>query len=239
MKKWVKALLGLGITAVLIAAIAALLFDVNVGRFVGAESDFSYNGNHYARQTFQYKERGKRLGGIEGRDHKRIDFGLSGAGDGVYTIKGDDNHDFLYVTMGFRGLKGTYVRDGVVIPTSGTLTAVFNDSRNSTTDPADIAMFERIANLTGDVAEFRTDNLAHNQRAFYFAYDHWPVAAHMPGSIAYAENAFFFVKQGDVTSFGDYPDTTYVCKGIVITEPDLLDFITRNSIFILPASYDG
>jgi len=238
MKKWKKILLGFGVTiVVLVSVMIALSFDVNVGRFEG-ELDFGYNGNHYSRQTFQYKERGKRLGGIENYKNQKVEFKPL-AMDGVYAIKGDANHDFLFVTMGIRGYTACYIRDGVEVPTSGTVTEVYNDFHSSTTDPSDIAMFERIANLTGEITEFKTDNLAASQRDFYFAYDNWPVAAHTPGSIVYAEDAFFFVKQGDVSSFGDYPDMTYVGKGIVITEPELIDFIKRDPVFILPASYDG
>jgi len=227
MQRWKKILAGIGIAMAVITLLIAMLFmlslDTNVGRFAGDESGFEYDGNHYSRQKFQYGERGKRLGGVEGYKHQRIEF-KPFAGDGVYAIAGDDDHNFLYVTMGFRALKACYVRDGIVIPSSGTVTEVYNDFHASTTDATEIAMFQRVASLTGELTAFEAENLGASQREFYFAYDNWPVAVHTPGSIVYAEGNFFFVKSGDSSYTSFLGSMAGTGEGIVISDPELLDF---------------
>ena len=244
MKRRKKILIAIGITlvalpALLFAVFFVLTIDIKVGSFAGRASDydrFLYDGSYYREQHFVYKERGKRLGGVEERRGRKVEFFQISPGS-VYAINDDDNHDFLHVIY-FRGLKRRYVREGIEIPTSGTVTEVYNDSYSSTTDAADIKMFQRIANLTGELTAFTTDNLAASQREFYFAYDNCLVAAHTPGSIVYAEGNFFFVKEGDA-DFTNFPDMVGAGKGIIITDPAMLDFIKADPILVLPASYDG
>jgi len=236
MKRWKKVLLGIGITisvfAALIAVFLVLFGDIrigpaNAGRFTELErTGFVYNGRNYRAQAFQHSGTARFLGGIEGHS----------SGSGIYAIKGDNNRDFLYVTTGFRGFKGTYVCQGVVIPTSGTVTEVFSGFRSSTTDFADIAMFERIASLTGEMIEFEVDYL-NDTRKFYFAYDNWPVATHSPGFIEYADGNLLFVRAGD-SYYIDFPSSMAGAgRGIVITDPDILRFLETDPLFLLPGSY--
>ena len=235
MKRWIKILLGTTVAiSVLVAGILMLSVDVNVARQVG-ETTFLYEGEHYNLQKFQHK-RGKRLGGIEHLKQQTFEFKPL-ASDGVYAVEGDDNQNFLFITYGFRAMKGCYVRDGVEIPMSGAVTEVYNNYSQSTTNSADIAMFERIVKLSGEMTEFMVDGLASSQRKFYFAYDNCPVAAHTPGSIVYADGNLLFVKEGD-TSYDPEDWWSGTGKGIVITEPDLLEFILANSWALLPGSYE-
>lgn len=243
MKFWLKILVGMmGVVAgsilLLGLLLIALFLDINVGFVRGVEYDYlSYNETEYSRQWPDFHfTRGRRLGGIEWDEHSdKITFQIRDGG--IYAIRGDADHDFLWVNTGFRGDRGSYVRDGVEIPVSGTVTEVYNNYNQSTKKPADIAMFERIASLTGEMTEFTTDNLAGNQRKFYFAYDNCPVAAHTPGSIVYADGNLLFVKEGD-SSYDQEDWWSGSGKGIVITEPNMLEFIKANSWALLPGSYE-
>ena len=217
MKRWKKVLLGVGISFGLVALLAGLIIDINVGYFVG-HAGIMYEGTYYEELvSVRCKGRGRRLGGLENQPERRITHKPL-LGGGVYAVIGDKNHDFLLVDIGWvGGSSGPYVREGVEIPTSGTVTEVYDDFGRSSGNPAVIAMFEKIAGLTGEMTEFET-SFHNNCIVLYFAYDDCPVAVHNPGFVVKIGEQLFFVKEGDA----NFNDGTG--KGIVITDPEIIRF---------------
>lgn len=230
----------IAIFVLLLAGLVAKIFYDSriVGYFNANDSEFSYRNWHYTEQSFQFIE-DKYLGVSDYDREKRFDF-ISVFRGSVYSVKGDSNYNYLYAYNGDYGY--TYVKDGTVIPTSGTVTAVYCEGahvyRNGfgvTEEQEDINMFQRIASLSGESVSFKTSHLAAAQREFYFAYNNCPVAAHQAGSIVYADGKFFFVKAGDSRN-KQIPEEGEG-KGIIITDSEILNFIKGNPILILPASY--
>ena len=206
--------------AVSIVSISVLKLNHIAGYFGFEYGEFTFQGDKFVSRYFEFiegKSYGKAATLSENRPWPRSD---------VCGVYGDSNLDFLFVYDGDNS--HWYVREGVVIPTNGRITAVFHQG-SVTREKSDIALFEKISALEGESVEFRTDNIAAAEREFYFAYNDCPVASFSPGSVVYADDKFFFVKTGDSYYYGG--------EGIVIRDPDLINFIKRNPIFILPATY--
>ncbi|MDR0813945.1 MAG: hypothetical protein LBO63_08150 [Oscillospiraceae bacterium] len=226
------------LAAIILIGYAGLQYHFRaVATLGGGTNEFfpgiQYKGVQYDIVHFEFKE-GKFIGTAKWNE-KGYDSLESRMWCALYTVKDDKERNFLYYYDGDSG--NTYVREGYVIPTSGEVTAVFNDGESMTQDEYAILMFQKIAALTGEKSNFYTDNLAGARREFYFAYNNCPVAAHNPGSIVFANDNFYFVAPGE-SKFTRVQDMVGWGKGIIITDEDIIAFLLGNPIFILPSSYE-
>ena len=226
--------------AVSIAVISLFTYN-RIAGYAGFEFDtFTFREDEFVSQYFEFTN-GKSYGKMAYRGESN-----PVSWSNVRGVKGDSKPNFLFVHDGDNAHH--FVRKGVSIPTTGEISAVYCRGANHyqrehgvTRKDTDIAMFKKISALDGELVEFQTDNLAAARRQFYFAYNDCPVAAFSPGSIVYAEDQFFFVKTGD-SAFSYHTEGNSMHgsgQGVIIQDSTLIEFIKKDIILILPASYPG
>jgi len=205
-----------------------LLFSSRVaGYYVGnSENEFWYKGQHYTKQDIQYK-RETRLGKPVYEVDKRKHFDLWHLGGDVYTVNGDPNREYLYIYNGDYGYG--YVRDGVIIPQSGIVTAVFIKHHEKSEDQSYIEMFKKITSLNGDFVEIKTNNFAYSE-SIYFAYNSCPVAIHELGRVIYDNENYYYVKKENFNN----ANNIFEGKAALIKEQNIINFINEFPLSLTP-----
>jgi hypothetical protein len=163
-------------------------------------------------------------------------------GHTVSTIKNDPERNFLYLAGVFPGSyhKGLFVREGHVIPSSGTVTAVFHSRimRSAhTKDPADIENFIRIVYNERDSHHLSLDYITRYARSIFFAYENSPVTDIRIGHIAYKDGNWFFIGRDNFQKYHTR-GIIYNGYGLIIDEECIVEMLECESMFwIQPASW--
>lgn len=144
-----------------------------------------------------------------------------GWGVSLFTLKNDPKHNFI-VKIGDN--TDCYVKNGVTIPVSGRVTAVFHENQ-ATYQQSDIDMFIEIASANTNEYTFATDNLDGYGRRFYFAYNDCPVAKDWKGFLAFVDNKWLFVSRENYIANGDESAGSNVFTGFEIKDKKVIEFI--------------
>ncbi len=197
------------------------IIDLESG--VGTPNNISYRPTYYVFDKKTRKYIGKSTRGID-----------------VYAIKGDTDNNFL---CEWGDNIDCYVKGGYEIPQSGTVTAIFSRYKKITENQNEIDAFIKIMSNESEEYTFSTDNLAHDAREFYFAYDNCLVAKNLVGYLAYIDDKWMFIKGQDVINFNKSIDTSLLgaFKGVgnIITDEAIIELLkSGNMLDIRPASYE-
>jgi hypothetical protein len=212
----------IAITGILTAVLIFYKPTIDLNNFRGAGYNIS--------EPFAYED-GKCIGKIDMPWNALLD-------RSIYTVKNDKNYNFLVVP----DLHDYYIKEGVEIPTSGTVTAVFGDIGGVVTyKQSDIDMFIRIASVSGNEYTFTTDNFGRCGRSFDFAYNNCPVAVDGKGYVVFADNKWLFLSRENYFGKGNKPNYIHsgTFTGFEIKDKDMIEFIEKNPIYICPASYES
>lgn len=155
-------------------------------------------------------------------------------GADVYTVVNDEPQQFIVICG--RDNSGCFVAEGAYIPTSGRITKALIDPkiRGSNTrylSTADeLAMLEKITNLTGEPQEFLVDNYYTDGNAFYYIYNDTNVTCYdnYGGYIAYTDGKWIYSAPGESKEWQEH--NTVLISGIVIEDEDLINEICESSL---------
>lgn len=155
-------------------------------------------------------------------------------GADVYAVGNDKPPQFIIIHGSDNS--GCFVADGAYIPTSGRITKALIDpvtrgtnSQYLSTDD-ELAMLEKITNLTGEPQEFLVDNCGTDGNAFYYIYNDSNVACldNYGGYIAYTDGKWIYSAPGESIERKEH--NTVLITGIVIEDEELINEIRESSL---------
>ncbi len=148
-------------------------------------------------------------------------------GADVYAVGNDKPPQFIIIHGSDNS--GCFAAEGAYIPTSGRITKALIDPeiRGSNTrylSTADeLAMLEKITNLTGEPQEFLVDNYYTDGNAFYYVYNDSNVTCsdNYGGYIAYTDGKWIYSAPGESIERKEH--NAVLITGIVIEDEELIN----------------
>lgn len=155
-------------------------------------------------------------------------------GADVYAVGNDKLPQFIIIHGSDNS--GCFAAEGAYIPTSGRITKALIDpairginSQYLSTDD-ELAMLEKITNLTGEPQEFLVDNSGTDGNAFYYVYNDSNVTCldNYGGYIAYTDGKWIYSAPGESIERKEH--NTVLITGIVIEDEELINEIRESSL---------
>lgn len=155
-------------------------------------------------------------------------------GADVYAVGNDKLPQFIIIHGSDNS--GCFAAEGAYIPTSGRITKALIDpairginSQYLSTDD-ELAMLEKITNLTGEPQEFLVDNYYTDGNAFYYIYNDSNVTCldNYGGYIAYTDGKWIYSAPGESIERKEH--NTVLITGIVIEDEELINEIRESSL---------
>lgn len=181
-----------------------------------------YNGEEYRNEAFLSAEDDRELiGYLDGK------FGSSvySVGSGEYIeIVGDDNSGF-------------FIKNGIDIPVSGTVTKVLVDPSYSgdkslyLVSNDELTMIEELKNLSGETQTFEVDNYYTDGNTFYYVYDNSNVSCedNYGGYVAFTDGKWIYAAaENKSTRTGEGNAVTI--EAITIDDPKLIEKMCKTDL---------
>lgn len=155
-------------------------------------------------------------------------------GADVYAVGNDKLPQFIIIHGSDNS--GCFAAEGAYIPTSGRITKALidpvtrgtNSQYLSTAD--ELAMLEKITNLTGEPQEFLVDNYGTDGNAFYYVYNdsNLTCSENYGGYVAYTDGKWIYSAPGESIERKEH--NTVLITGIVIEDEELINEIRESSL---------
>ena len=182
----------------------------------------TYNGIFYNACGFYCAESDKRF------------LGYADNGARVYCIGNKNDPDYIIID----GSDNTtaYVKEGVTVPTSGTVTKILIDpyvrgnNKLVLAKKEELDLIAQLTGIIGEVQEFTVENFYTNGNEFYYVYNESNVSIHenYGGYIAFVNGRWIYSAPKNKKERKE--NNTFIVAGVVIEDSDLISRICETDL---------